>query len=124
MVSMLFRDPQAPSSALAALGTLQPRALRSLNCVETLDSVSNYYVYVCAKQVLNESHLDGSDHRSLVHSLHLKRVVVIGELFKGIQSGHWDLHEQASNVQKRALTTCYIHRRESRPDLQRQAQPS
>ena len=44
MVSMLFRDPQARSSALAALGTLQPRAFGSLNRVETLDSASNYYL--------------------------------------------------------------------------------
>ena len=44
MVSTLFRDPQTRSSALAALGTLQPRAFRSLNRVETLDSVSNYYL--------------------------------------------------------------------------------
>ena len=44
MVSTLFRDPQARNSALAALGTLQPRAFRSQNCVETLDSVSNYYL--------------------------------------------------------------------------------
>ena len=44
MVSTLFRDPQAQSSALAALGTLQPQAFGSLNRVETLDSVSNYYI--------------------------------------------------------------------------------
>ena len=44
MVSTLFRDPQALSSDLASLGTLQPRAFGSLNCVETLDSASNYYV--------------------------------------------------------------------------------
>ena len=43
MVSTLFRDPQALSSALAALGTLQPQAFGSLNRVETLDSASNYY---------------------------------------------------------------------------------
>ena len=48
MVSTLFRDPQARSSALAALGTLQPQAFRSLNRVETLDSVSNYYVELLA----------------------------------------------------------------------------
>ena len=47
MVSTLFRDPLARSSALAALGTLQPRAFGSLNRVETLDSVSNYCVYLC-----------------------------------------------------------------------------
>ena len=44
MVSTLFRDPQALSSALATLGTLQPQAFGSLNRVETLDSASNYYV--------------------------------------------------------------------------------
>ena len=44
MVSTLFRDPQARSSALAALGTLQLRAFGALNRVETLDSVSNYYL--------------------------------------------------------------------------------
>ena len=47
MGSMLFRDPQARSSALAALGMLQPRAFRSLNRVDPLDSVSNYYVVTC-----------------------------------------------------------------------------
>ena len=46
MVSTLFRDPQARSSALAALGTLQPQAFGSLNRVETLDSSSNYYVEI------------------------------------------------------------------------------
>ena len=45
MVSMLFRDLQALSSALAALGTLQSRAIRSLNHVETLELASNYYIY-------------------------------------------------------------------------------
>ena len=44
MVSTLFRDPQAQSSALAAFGTPQSRAFGSLNRVETLDSASNYYV--------------------------------------------------------------------------------
>ena len=44
MVSTLLRDPQARSSALAALGTLQPRAFGSLNRIETLDSASNYYI--------------------------------------------------------------------------------
>ena len=44
MGSMLFRDPQARSSTLAALGMLQPRALGSLNRVDPLDSVSNYYI--------------------------------------------------------------------------------
>ena len=38
-----LRDPQALSSTLTALGMLQPRAFGLLKCVETLDSVSNYY---------------------------------------------------------------------------------
>ena len=46
----LFRDPRARSSALAALGTLQPRALGSLNRVDPLDSVSNYYVCTSGRQ--------------------------------------------------------------------------
>ena len=37
-------DPQALSSALALLGTLQPRAFGSLNRVDPLDSISNYYI--------------------------------------------------------------------------------
>ena len=37
---MFFRDPQAFSSALVALEKLQPRAFRSLNHVDPLDSVS------------------------------------------------------------------------------------
>ena len=44
MVSTLFRDPQAQSSALAVLGMLQPQAFKSLNCIETLDLASNYYL--------------------------------------------------------------------------------
>ena len=44
MVSTGFRCPQALSSALTTLGTLQPWAFRHLNPVETLDSASNYYV--------------------------------------------------------------------------------
>ena len=41
---MVFRNPQALSSALAALGTLQPRAFGFLNTVDPFVSVSNYYV--------------------------------------------------------------------------------
>ena len=47
MVSMLFRDPQALSSTLAVLGTLQPQAFGFLNHVETLDSASDYYLLSC-----------------------------------------------------------------------------
>ena len=43
MVSTLFRDPQALSSALTALRTLQHQAFGPLNPVETLDSAANYY---------------------------------------------------------------------------------
>ena len=45
MGSMLFRDPQEQSSALTTLGTPQPQAFSgSLNHVDPLDSVSNYYI--------------------------------------------------------------------------------
>ena len=46
MGSTVFRNPQALSSALAALGTLQLRALRFLNTVDTWDLASNYYIEV------------------------------------------------------------------------------
>ena len=45
MGSTVFRNPRALSSALAALGTLQPRALGFLNTVDPLDTVSNCYIY-------------------------------------------------------------------------------
>ena len=48
MGSTLFRDPQTLSSALAVLGMLQPWAFGSLNRVDPLDSVSNYYLYALA----------------------------------------------------------------------------
>ena len=51
MVSMFFRDTQALSSALAVLGTLQPRAFGSLNHVEILDSASNYYIINAGRQL-------------------------------------------------------------------------
>ena len=38
-----FRNPRALSSALATLGTLQPRALGFLNRVVPLVLASNYY---------------------------------------------------------------------------------
>ena len=44
MGSTLFRDPQALSSTLASLGMLQPRAFGSLNRIDPLDSVCNYYI--------------------------------------------------------------------------------
>ena len=44
MGSTVFRNPRALSSALAALGTLQPRALGFLNTVDPLDTVSNCYI--------------------------------------------------------------------------------
>ena len=43
MGSTRFRNPQALSSALASLGTLQPRAFGFLNCVDPLVSASNLY---------------------------------------------------------------------------------
>ena len=39
--STRFREPRALSSALAPLGTLQPRALGSLNRVDPVDDASN-----------------------------------------------------------------------------------
>ena len=48
MGSTLFRDPQARSSALAVLGTLQPQTFGSLNRVDPLDLVSNYYLGECS----------------------------------------------------------------------------
>ena len=42
--STFFRNPRALSSALAPLGSLQPRALGFLNHVDPSDSVSNYYI--------------------------------------------------------------------------------
>ena len=49
MGSTVFRNPRALSSALAVLGTLQPRALGFLNTVDPLDTVSNcYVVYHCS----------------------------------------------------------------------------
>ena len=44
MGSTVFRNPRALSSALASLGTLQPRALGFLNTVDPLDTVSNCYI--------------------------------------------------------------------------------
>ena len=44
MGSMVFRDPQALSSILAVLRMLQPRAFVSLNTIESLVSLSNYYI--------------------------------------------------------------------------------
>ncbi len=46
MGSAGFRNPRALSSALAALGTLQPRALGFLNPVDPLYTVPNCYVGV------------------------------------------------------------------------------
>ena len=44
MGSARFRNPQALSSALASLGTLQPRAFGFLNRVDPLVSASNLYI--------------------------------------------------------------------------------
>ena len=44
MGSTRFRNPRALNSALAVLGTLQPRALGFLNRVDPLVSVSNLYL--------------------------------------------------------------------------------
>ena len=44
MGSTRFRNPPALSSVLAALGTLQLRAVEFLNRVDPLVSASNYYL--------------------------------------------------------------------------------
>ena len=44
MGTTVCRNPRAPSSALAALGSLQPGALGFLQTVVPLVSVSNYYI--------------------------------------------------------------------------------
>ena len=59
---MLFRDPQALSSALAALGTLQPRAFGSLNRIDPLNSLSTYYYSVYkARKVISQNVKEDSD---------------------------------------------------------------
>ena len=45
-----FSNPQALSSALAALGTLQPRAFGLLNRLVPLVLASNYYIVYKALQ--------------------------------------------------------------------------
>ena len=55
MGSTVFRNPRALSSALAALGTLQPRALGFLNTVDPLDTVSNCYI---STHVLMRFHIE------------------------------------------------------------------
>ena len=42
MVTKQFSNPQALSSALAELGTLQPQAIGLLNCLVPIVLVSNY----------------------------------------------------------------------------------
>ena len=55
MGTMQFRNPQARSSALTTLRTLQPRALGFLNRVVPLVSVSNSYVVATVKQTVATS---------------------------------------------------------------------
>ena len=81
MVSTLFRDPQARSSALAALGTPQPRAFGSLNRVETLDSTSNYYVVLIKYCFLLE-------FPSHTHS----------PISRGLIMGIWNSHTSVGNI--------------------------
>ena len=60
MGSTQFRDLQSLSSTLASLRMLQPRAFGSLNCVDPLDSVSNYYLvnYYSLELMLRNSNKD------------------------------------------------------------------
>ena len=56
MGSMGFRNPQALSNALAALGTLQPRAFGFLKPIDPMVSVSNLYLEY---SVTTSAHLIG-----------------------------------------------------------------
>ena len=83
----LFRDPQALSSTLAALGMLQPRAFGSLNVYPSV-SLSNYYL---SKQsyVTNSVQINDNDETSCPVSLH--------STFKdGIAKQLLDVHEYLS----------------------------
>ncbi len=53
--STVYRNPQALSSALATLGSLQPRAFRFLYTVNPLLSVSNYYIATITVRVLSSN---------------------------------------------------------------------
>ncbi len=50
---MHFKGPQAFSSALTALGTLQPQAFGPLKCIETSNSSSNYYLEFTCRECCN-----------------------------------------------------------------------
>ena len=67
MGSTLFRDPQALSSTLAAFRTLQPWAFRSLNRVDPLDSVSNYYIDVKMVKFLKRQNTSNRSSNSLCY---------------------------------------------------------
>ena len=69
MGSTRFRNPRALSSALAALGTLQPRALGFLNRVDPLVSVSN--LYLCAQ---NSNHSTLAAHARTGYSRTLSKL--------------------------------------------------
>ena len=56
MGSTRFRNPRALSSALASLGTLQPRALGFLNPVDPMDSMSNLYIESEMDDNLRDAH--------------------------------------------------------------------
>ena len=96
MFSTLFRDPQARSSAPAALGTLQPRAFGSLYRVETLDSSSNYYLlYKPHCIVVNSSHIHRGNH---LHIYTIQQEIFKVEIFRGIRARpqkftHKNLHD-------------------------------
>ena len=67
----IYRNPWALSSALATLGTLQPRALGFLNRVVPLVSASNYYLVIQTDQSKSPTM-----HRQLTLNLQLKLYAV------------------------------------------------
>ena len=52
-----FSNPQALSSALAALGTLQPRAFGLLNRLVPLVLASNYYIELHVIKMMHKSNV-------------------------------------------------------------------
>ena len=92
MVSTLFRYPQALSSTLASLGMLQPRAFGSLNCVETLDSTSNYYMANSRNRLYGKNghryvlqNRRQTDYRRKVHATQKIKQDLGGELIMFLQ---------------------------------------
>ncbi len=86
MGSTVFRNPRALSSALAALGTLQPRALGFLNTVDPLDTVSNCYI-VCGGCLPRDELVEALSGRSWLHAT--RSCDVINKLLLLFRAGLW-----------------------------------